>query len=674
LQTPADPDHQITHTNDLTALALTHSALHGLATPHIYSRFDIVWPDAQFGSTEFKSVDALTYGLSTLSLGSAFARTVTRSRSGQRNACQPSKLTDNDYAKYTRKFSLGNGPSDWVAEYAVHKESGKMLGTLVASAIARMKNLEAFSWDMPTGVLSRVFEALASLAHQPDNECKLSRVSVRWHDNSQRPVESGVLNPNDIVNGTALVPQGSQLTPVGIMLPPNAVHPPPRAPVRYSEYHCEYPTFSVLPPLRNLAVLDIDEVGYLDEMAVLIERSKDILQELRVSISSKAASQAFAQTWDGPSLMQVDHRARWPGESTIGERRLGGVLGVLVGKIYDIKKRRAQDKVAVPAVEISTAADEEVSTAVQAESPSSLDGAQTQQEKAAKTQRPSKGPIPIKSNGRRRLEGKLKLHTLELERVALSLHVCRHAIDWSALTTITLLDCAQHDNLWKMLRKQFQPTPVGGTSSNSKASANASMQYHLALKAIHVDTASTSLISFIKETLAPNSLEDLFLQDRKRGNPPLPLDTVFKGAIKRHYASLRRLLLDSAAKSNGDNIRWRQWALSTDVLLYITSGRMKNLQELAVALNYKDWVSFHPWASPFYSPSVPPPAFLSLTNTIGSTPSSSASPTSPTSARSTSNTSRTTRPAGMTRAKSPAKSSTSSRSARRSACAMSARG
>jgi hypothetical protein len=277
----------------------------------------------------------------------------------------------------------------------------------------------------------------------------------------------------------------------------------------------------------------------------------------------------------------------------------------LVGKIYDIKKRRAQDKVAVPAVETSTAADELVSTAVQPESPSSLDGAQTQQEKAAKTQRPSKGPIPIKSNGRRRLEGKLKLHTLELERVALSLHVCRHAIDWSALTTITLLDCAQHDNLWKMLRKQFQPTPVGGTSSNSKASANASMQYHLALKAIHVDTASTSLISFIKETLAPNSLEDLFLQDRKRGNPPLPLDTVFKGAIKRHYASLRRLLLDSAAKSNGDNIRWRQWALSTDVLLYITSGRMKNLQELAVALNYKDWVGFQPWASPRPAPSFP---------------------------------------------------------------------
>lgn len=607
-------DHQITHTSDLTALALTNSALHGLAIPLIYSRFDIVWPDAQFGDPDSKSVDALTYGLSTLSLGSAFARTVALSRSGHGNARQLSKLADNDYAKYTRKFSLGDGPSDWVSEYAVHKESGRMLGTLVASAIARMKNLEAFGWDMPTGVLSRVFEALASLAHQPDHECKLSRVSIRWHDNSQRPGESGVLNPNDIVNGTALVPQGSQLTPVGIMLPPNAVHPPPRAPVRYSEYHCEYPTFSVLPPLKSLSVLDIDEIGYLDEMAVLIERSKDILQELRVSISPKAASQAFAQTWDGPGLKQVDHRARWPGASTIGERRLGGVLGVLVGKIYDIKKRRVQDKVAVPAVEGTTAPAEALSTAVQAQtngSPSSLDGAEQQvhgtdtplQKKAAKTQRLSKGLAPSKSNGRRRLEGKVKLHTLELERVALSLHVCRHAIDWSALTTLTLLDCAQHDNLWKMLRKQFQPTPVGGTSPNNKASANASMQYHLALKSIHTDTATNSLISFIKETLAPNSLEDLFLQDWKRGSPTLSIDIIFKGAIKRHCGSLRRLLLDSSARSTSDSTRWRQWVLWPDMVLYITSGRMKNLRELAIAIEYRDWVSFQ--SSP-----LPPPPFL----------------------------------------------------------------
>jgi hypothetical protein len=570
-----------------------------------------VWPDGQIGITESKSVDALTYGLSTLCLGSAFARTLSKNFGS--NSPQPSKLTDNDYAKYTRKFSLGNGPSDWVADYAVHKESGKMLGTLVASAISRMKNLETFVWDMPTGVLSRVFEALASLAHQPDSECNLSRVWVRWHDNSQRPGETGVLNPNDIVNGTALVPQGSQLTPVGIILPPNASHPPPRPPVRYSEYHCEYPTFSVLPPLKSLTVLDIDEIGYLDEMAVLIERSKDTLQELRVGISAKAANQAFAQTWDGPGLKQIDHRARWPGESTIGDRRLGGVLGVLVGKIYDIRKRKPQDQPAVPAA--ANASTPIIAPLVpvpvpgapapalgQMNGPSELQqpddtDSPTQQDASAKTEGLCKGPKPSKSSAgdRKRREGKLKLHTLELERVVLSLQVCRYAIDWSVLTNLTLLDCAQHDNLWKMLRKQFQPTPVGTTlaTSSKPPPANAPLQYHLALKAIHTDTTTMSLINFIKETLAPNTLECLFLQDRKRGAGPRPsLDTIFKSAIKRHAASFRKLLLDSSAKQAGDSsVRWRQWALTTEVLVYVTSGRMRNLRELAVSLQYKDWVS-----------------------------------------------------------------------------------
>jgi hypothetical protein len=77
------------------------------------------------------------------------------------------------------------------------------------------------------------------------------------------------------------------------MLPPGYSHPRPRAPVPYSESPCGYPTFSVLPPLKSLTVLDIDEIGYLDEMAVLIGRSKDTLEELHVGISVRALNLAF---------------------------------------------------------------------------------------------------------------------------------------------------------------------------------------------------------------------------------------------------------------------------------------------------------------------------------------------------------------------------------------------
>ncbi|KAK5248181.1 hypothetical protein LTR16_006547, partial [Cryomyces antarcticus] len=57
---------EVTHTNDLTSLALCHSALHNLTIEHIYSRFDIVWPDSTNHAEPRAGVDALTYGLATL--------------------------------------------------------------------------------------------------------------------------------------------------------------------------------------------------------------------------------------------------------------------------------------------------------------------------------------------------------------------------------------------------------------------------------------------------------------------------------------------------------------------------------------------------------------------------------------------------------------------------------
>ena len=619
----------MTHTNDLTALALTNSTLHNLAVPHIYARFDIVWPDGHVASSSSKSVDALTYGLSTLCLGSSFARTM-------RKLVSPGKLPrlsrfkGNEYAKYTRNFSLGNGPNDWVAEYMITKESGKMLGTLVALAVARMANLETFVWDMPTGVLSDVFMALASLPeHHDNNECKLSRVWIRWHDNNEASGSSSS-SASPLGPPAAVVPMGSTLTPIGILLPSNAVHPPPRAPFAYSEHHVEYPTFSVLPPVKSLTVLEIDELAYLDEMADLVERSKDQLQELRVGISAKATHKDFVQTWDGQGLHQIDHNARWHGESTIGERRLGGVLGVLVGKIYDIRRKaptKGKEKVtsepsvssaspgaAIPAQDQASEVTGTTTNGLASSTGTNIPNGHsttpsssyvsnpysprpTKWQTSADVSKPSKPPLMV----RKRLEGKLKLHTLELERIPLSMQVCRHAIDWSILTNLTILECAQHENLWKLLRKQFQPTPIntGLGVAASKPCPGAPLQYPLALKRIHTDVTSPALISFIKETLAPNTLEVLFLQDRRRGSgpPPVTIDQIFKGALKRHRSSLRKLLLDSAIKGTVhagaaiENTRWRNWLLTTDILMYITSGRMSNLRELAVSLAYKDWVS-----------------------------------------------------------------------------------
>lgn len=702
----------MTHTNDLTALALTHSALHNLAIPHIYSRFDIVWPDAHATSDPRTGVDALTYGLATLVMGedvfkycsaqngfkahgesSPCPTCGTASGSGSSHsggASEPQnhaqRRLGNTYPQYTRKFSLGNGPADWVQEYMITKESGKMLGTLVALAVARMVNLETFVWDMPTGVLRDVWLALSSLqTRNPKNECNLSRVWVRWHDNSD-PASSAA-------NGTSAPPAvsvpGSNYTQVGVLVSGTGAsasqgHSTILPSIQsHSQNRVEYPTLSVLPPLKSLSVLDIDELAYLDEMSILIARSQSILRELRIGIAAKAAFKDFVQAWDGPHLHQVDHDAPWPGASTIGEKRLGGVLGVLLGRVYDIRKK---SKISVrlpksatpaassppdgatqtpqatqPAVQTVPAADalssdltensvppldgqsllsppetgtapqpHNVTFAVQDEVDHVVPAPVTSNTHGSFTQRTAhnedKRKVHVKdqpSESRDRLEGKLRLQTLELERVPLSVTVLQKGIDWSVLTSLTILDCAHHENLWKMLKRQFQPqvSPSSTLSTSTflrnsisansitKSLSHVPMEYQLNIKKIHTDAASPHLISFLKDTLAPNSLEVLFLQEKRRTitNPPVTIESIFKGPLKRHKGSLKKLLLDSGDKipsrptNSSEGGRWRNWMPNREIMTFLTSGRMSKLRELSIAIDYKDWVRVHPRVFHFHS-------------------------------------------------------------------------
>ncbi|KAH6628000.1 hypothetical protein F5144DRAFT_493036 [Chaetomium tenue] len=140
-----------------------------------------------------------------------------------------------------------------------------------------------------------------------------------------------------------------------------------------------------------------------------------------------------------------------------------------------------------------------------------------------------------------------------------------------------------------MLRKHFRPTQMrtpSSVSSKENPSVNVKRGYHLALKVIHTDATSLPLIDFIKETLAPNSLEGLFLLHRPSPiGSPLSMNAIFKGAVKQHHKSLRKVLLKDYGLG---------WTLPTKMALYLTSGRMKNLVELAVGMNFKDWMLSHP--------------------------------------------------------------------------------
>lgn len=620
--------------------------MHRLVIPHIYSRFDIVWPDSATPTEPRTGVDALTYGLATLVMAEDVfgkSRNATASADeGQR--MQHSSIRrrrGNYYAQFTRKFSLGNGPTEWVQEYLITKEGGKMLGTLVALALARMRNLETFIWDMPTGILADVWNALSSLGDRDDGlPCRLDRVAVRFHDNSLEPHALPLHHPP----------------------PPGSLHP--------HLDHVEHPSFSILPPMKSLSVLDVDELQYLDELSVLIGHSQACLRELRVGIA-KHLDSVWTQVWDGDQVHQIDRDHPTASCLTVGVKRLGGILGVLTAFVSDMRRiparshrtkrlrRRSgtsmfthqplQAPVASTTAEADisdtmpmTAAGEPSTTTESTSLDTALAALENDSGLVVESPRPqgsalpgtdeatpqSTEPIASVSPGSTspsqaaampstdastatekedlRLSGKLTLDILELERVPLCIPVLQNAIDWTTLTSLTLLQCPNHEHLWKTLRRLYSPgasnprqyarsDPSRGSKTKLPKAVPDSSEYRLKLTKIHTDTVSSSLVTFIKDTLQPNSLQVLFLQESSRSDTPsVTIDSIYRNVLRKHRNSLKKVLIDSSdRRPDGGPVsfsRCKRWMLTRDMLAYIMNGKMPALRELGATLDFRDWV------------------------------------------------------------------------------------
>ena len=265
----------------------------------------------------------------------------------------------------------------------------------------------------------------------------------------------------------------------------------------------EHPSFSVLPALRSLSVLDIDELAYLDEMAVVIGRSLEKLRELRVGIARHALTRDWVTVWEGDNLQQVDSENPTAGFLTIGEKRLGGVLGTLMGFVHDMRPRillpdrtrpraglrpelqvRSPSRTERPNSSDSAASVE--STGVQDTtspsgtfspglSPPRRESAFESDPLVASSRCASPQPFPPDSvspapelpvtepvvsaevdkqpevKQREDLKNCLELDNLEIERVPLAIKVIQRAIDWSRLTSLKILNCQNNEGLWKIL-------------------------------------------------------------------------------------------------------------------------------------------------------------------------------------------------------------------------------
>ena len=608
----------------------------------------------------------------------------------------------NNFARYVKKFSLGNGPADWVQEYLISKESGKMLGTLVALAIARMPNLETFIWDMPTGVLRDVWSALGSLGDRYDGDRpRLERIWIRWHDNK------------NVAPTTASQSAGASVLPLPLGIPPNSsalstgglpINDSSDQTLLSRSYRAiEHPNFSILPPLRSITVLDIDELAYLEELSVLIERSASCLRELRIG----AASSVLAKSWSG----SAQHATAVPSapDPSIAYAAAGGMLGMIMSKLYDCRIHTTSMKDVAQETEVSQKQPDaelvaETVPPIQVESnqleaqdgnptalpPSTI--AHTQDKLLAESAMTLPFAIPLLSaittpflglpeqrlsnakdstpldidpidnlsstnvsqaltattlparpakssnvnhHGQQNSppsntsipgscrsctkptttasspskQRKLKLETFELERVPIYVSVLQKTIDWTVLTSLTLLNCESDEELWKALRRTYAPKSNRASTSFSAhstlrrtspsrartPSSTSSSDYPLRLKKIHTNHVSPALIAFLKDALAPNSLEWMFLQDRTVLAPKVSIESIYRGPLRRHRGSLKKVLIDSRDRheeSLSRNQKWKKWMFTREVLTFITSGKMTCLRELAMAIDYKDWVCF----------------------------------------------------------------------------------
>ncbi|KAI4141940.1 MAG: hypothetical protein LQ341_003369 [Variospora aurantia] len=603
--------------------------------------------------------------------------------------------------EYTSKFSLGNGPQEWIKEYLINRDSGKMLGTLVALALERMPMLQDFTWDMPTGILRDCWLALApdpSIGSSP-----LQRVWVRFHDN------------REIMDAPQILPTASQGNHYSPGNPPgpsqtqssnyyfNGIQCP--SPLIWSYRHIEWPNFSVLPSLRSLNVLNIDEIAYLEEMGVLIERSMGEMRELRIGLADKVPGDGFASTRDldfpvvdeepteyesalrrlMSKLLEVEEQdcpkssdsnalpspvatTHVEEPSLLGSQNLitnprltpssgheaskkvsddctnllGGVpqvdstsdpAGVLASLVIKAQVNPISNKSIPGTVEGSTASSlsasskEDISHGVSAvASDPSTKSSSSNSNNAAKQDRDeencniAKWPTSVGGKGpdRTQQEKRLRLEILELEYMHVDFGVLLKTIDWSVLTTLTLLHCDSSEGLWRALRRAFTPRPMPSQPilrrkskmqlrdfSSKNLHGVPPSEYQLSLRRIHINSVSAALIAFLRETLAPDSLELLFLQDggmvsnSSGGRGPydsnVSIEAIFNGPLRRHRRSLKKLMIDSddrPVNSRRKSAKWQKWRLDRNMLAFVTSAKLSVLRELAISIDYQDWHFF----------------------------------------------------------------------------------
>ncbi|KAL2267448.1 hypothetical protein VTJ83DRAFT_4725 [Remersonia thermophila] len=281
---------------DLVCVALVSRHFRALAAEQLYRLFKIVFPDE----------DNLQFDTPVDSLASRFDTFVT---------------SDFDYAQYLRclhfdTLHMGEKAAMAYRPYLANLSCGKFMNTLLLMTLRKARALESFRWNIRVELSRPVYRELHSIP-------SLTHLHLRLHAGPSQyetppplpytpPSSTPTPAPAHAAPMSSLPPPPPPPQPMfGLMPPPpappgfyvpasTAPPPPPPPPPKLSRSRAarktpagtQPPTLSGFTKLRSLAILDIDTLDLVDEIAGCVRNSAPTLSKLKLSFSGKLASSA----------------------------------------------------------------------------------------------------------------------------------------------------------------------------------------------------------------------------------------------------------------------------------------------------------------------------------------------------------------------------------------------
>ncbi|KAJ6789284.1 hypothetical protein PWT90_02150 [Aphanocladium album] len=298
---------------ELICVALVSKHFHDLASAVLYRDFHIIFPDDD--DLGFDSpVDGLAGGLDTFT------------------------TSEYDYARHLRDLSMDTLSSGLKGErsyqpYLYSSSCGKFFNTLLFLTLKKAHSLESFRWNVRVELSRPVYRRLRELKslrtlhiRMQAGDSYYSRppplpISFHQHHSPPSPVYG-----HSHWSSTAYPPVQSSMTsphPISQHLSQNQPHTHSRSvsKSRVPKQPQDAVRLSGFKTLKSLAVLDIDDLNLITEIADSVKHSHSTLTELKLSLSRALASQARRASHESDAEESTDED--FPGPPIVPNQTFG---------------------------------------------------------------------------------------------------------------------------------------------------------------------------------------------------------------------------------------------------------------------------------------------------------------------------------------------------------------